>query len=480
MGSVLYNRPVPATAGVSITLDQYQYGGTGADGIGFFLVDGSTNLTEAGAPGGSLGYAQRNAEPGIRGGVLGVGLDAYGNFYDDGEGRGVGCPAGQRSPSTASGPVAPNVITLRGPGAGTTGYCYLASTTPPVPPANPNKPGTTLNGGTGTLRASTLTASWRQVNIQVTPRPQPRVIVQVRYHPDVAGDPWITELNVPAPAGLPRTYKFGLSASTGGSNDVHLIRNALVQSINPLSNLQLEKQVDRTAGNLPPVITAGTVIPYQYTVTNAGLETLTDAGHRRRQDHRPDHLRPHHLLPAPAPGSTTVCRGTYTVTAADVQAGQVTNTATATALDPGPTGDITAVQRHGAADLEDRPHQERADPASLHRRTGGAVRLHGHQHGWIDALQRRRHRRPRPVRHPGVPGQRPGPRREHDLHRLLHRQPRPRQRCGTHRQHCARERHHPDRPVRPVARRPRPRSRSTPTSASPRPSTIRHPTSAPQ
>ena len=54
-GSVLYNRPVPSTAGVSITLDQYQYGGNGADGIGFFLVDGSTNLTEAGAPGGSLG-----------------------------------------------------------------------------------------------------------------------------------------------------------------------------------------------------------------------------------------------------------------------------------------------------------------------------------------------------------------------------------------------------------------------------------------
>ena len=335
MGSVLYNRPVPATAGVSITLDQYQYGGTGADGIGFFLVDGSTNLTEAGAPGGSLGYAQRNAEPGIRGGVLGVGLDAYGNFYDDGEGRGAGCPAGQRSPSTASGPVAPNVITLRGPGSGTTGYCYLASTTPPVPPANPNKPGTTLNGGTGTLRASTLAASWRQVNIQVTPAPSPRVIVQVRYRPGVTGDPWITELDVPAPAGLPRTYKFGLSASTGGSNDVHLIRNALVQSINPLSNLQLEKQVDRTAGNLPPVITAGTVIPYQYTVTNAGLETLTDLAIADDKITGPITCDRTSLLVAPAPGSTTVCRGTYTVTAADVQAGQVTNTATAAALDPG-------------------------------------------------------------------------------------------------------------------------------------------------
>ena len=335
VGSVLYNRPVPATAGVSITFDQYQYGGTGADGIGFFLVDGATNLTRAGAPGGSLGYAQRNAEPGITGGILGVGLDAYGNFYDDGEGRGAGCPSGQRSPSTASGAVAPNVITLRGPGSGTTGYCYLASTTPPVPPANPNKPGTTLNGGTGTLRADTLTASWRQVNIQVTPAPNPRVIVQVRYHPDVAGDPWITELDVPAPAGLPSTYKFGLSASTGGSNDVHLVRNAQVQSINPLANLQLEKQVDRTAGNLPAVITAGTVIPYQYTVTNAGLETLSALSIADNRITGPITCDRTTLVPAPATGSTTVCRGSYTVTAADVSAGVVVNTATATARDPG-------------------------------------------------------------------------------------------------------------------------------------------------
>ena len=452
VGSVLYNRPVPATAGVSITLDQYQYGGTGADGIGFFLVDGSTNLTEAGAPGGSLGYAQRNAEPGIRGGVLGVGLDAYGNFYDDGEGRGAGCPAGQRSPSTASGPVAPNVITLRGPGSGTTGYCYLASTTPPVPPANPNKPGTTLNGGTGTLRASTLAASWRQVNIQVTPAPSPRVIVQVRYRPGVTGDPWITELDVPAPAGLPRTYKFGLSASTGGSNDVHLIRNALVQSINPLSNLQLEKQVDRTAGNLPPVITAGTVIPYQYTVTNAGLETLTDLAIADDKITGPITCDRTSLLVAPAPGSTTVCRGTYTVTAADVQAGQVTNTATAAALDPG-ADTVTSPPSSVAVPLTwSSPSPTRADPASLHNRTGGAVRLHGHQHGWIDALQRRRHRRPRPVRHPGVPSQRPGPRpraQKSTIAPAPSTSPTPTLRGQDH-QHCARERHHTDRPVRPI------------------------------
>ena len=193
-GSVLYNKPIPASAGVSVTFEQYQYGGNGADGIGFFLVDGSTSLTATGGLGGSLGYAQRNQEPGVFGGYLGVGLDAYGNFYNDGENRGAGCPLGQRSPTTATGAIAPNVITLRGPGQGTTGYCWLDSTVP-KPITNPTKPGTTLNGGTGTLRASTLAASKRTVNVQVTPvtagNPVPRVIVQVKY---TDAGPWVTEL----------------------------------------------------------------------------------------------------------------------------------------------------------------------------------------------------------------------------------------------------------------------------------------------
>lgn len=132
-GSLLYRRPVPSSAGLSVTFEQYQYGGNQqpGDGIGFYLVDGSTPLDSKGADGGSLGYAQRNLSPGVVGGYLGVGLDMYGNFYNDGELRGSDCPTGQQSPVKVDGPVAPNVITLRGPGAGISGYCYLASTAQP-------------------------------------------------------------------------------------------------------------------------------------------------------------------------------------------------------------------------------------------------------------------------------------------------------------------------------------------------------------
>jgi uncharacterized repeat protein (TIGR01451 family) len=342
-GSVLYNRPVPASAGVSMVFRQFQYGGSGADGIGFFLVDGSTNLTATGANGGSLGYAQKDGtQPGIVGGYIGVGLDAYGNFYNDGESRGTGCPVGQRSPTTNSGPIAPNVITVRGPGSGLTGYCWLNSTVP-KPITNPNNPGTTL---ARPLRASTLAASEREVNVQVTPdvpAGSARIIVEIRYNPNTPGDPWVQVLNIPAPAGLPSTYKFGLSSSTGGSTDVHLIRGVTVTTINPLDVLQLEKQVDRTGAPLPPLITAGSTIPYQFTVTNAGTQPLENL---TIQD---DHIVPGSitcdrttLTVAPAIGSSAVCKGSYVVSAADVAAGSITNIATAHANPVGLPTDVTS------------------------------------------------------------------------------------------------------------------------------------------
>ena len=463
-GSVLYNRPVPATAGVSITLDQYQYGGNGADGIGFFLVDGSTNLTNAGGNGGSLGYAQirngANDQPGVAGGVLGVGLDAYGNFFNDGEARGTGCPAGQRSPTTATGPIAPNVITLRGPGSDFTGYCYLASTTPPIPPASPTKPGTTLNGGTGTLRATTLAESWRQVNIQVTPSPNPRVIVQLRYHPAVAGDPWITELNVPAPSNLPSTYKFGLSASTGGSNDVHLIRNAVVNSITPLNNLQLQKQVDRSGTPLPPVITAGTVIPYLYTVTNAGLEPLHALAITDNKIPGPITCALTTLQPAPAPGSTTTCKASYTVTAADVSTppSAVVNVAQSTALNPA-DGTVTSNTATVTVPLSSSIGLTKVVTTPPPYVQGQQI-----QYGYVVTNtggstldQRLGHRQPRPLSQAHLSRQRPCARGIDDLHGHVHRRREPGQRSGLHRQHGNGQRDHAHRSgcgLRTARRRP--------------------------
>lgn len=326
-GTLLYNRSIPASAGISVEFEQYQYGGGGADGIGFFLVDGATNLTQGGGTGGSLGYSQRYSTAGILGGYIGVGFDAFGNFYADGESKGSNCPSDQRSPSTSTGSVAANVVTLRGPGNGTNGYCYQGSTTDPA--SNPNKPTSTLPG---TLRAPTgttlPTAAKRLVNVQVTTGSNPRVIVQIDFG---TGSGWQTVLDKPAPANAPSSYKFGFGGATGGVTDVHLLRNVKVSTIQPLGNLQITKQIDRSGAPLPAVITAGTQIPYQYIVTNAGFETVDSltVTDNKIASVTCDSTS---LPPAPDPAASTVCRGSYTVSALDVVAGVVTNTASASGI----------------------------------------------------------------------------------------------------------------------------------------------------
>ena len=112
VSDILYNRPIPATAGLIATFDQWQYGGSGGDGRAFFLIDGATPLTQIGGRGGSLGYAQLLTMPGILGGVLGLGLDVFGNYYNDDEGRGVGCTPPLTPPFPTA--LARDVVTLRG------------------------------------------------------------------------------------------------------------------------------------------------------------------------------------------------------------------------------------------------------------------------------------------------------------------------------------------------------------------------------
>jgi uncharacterized repeat protein (TIGR01451 family) len=74
---------------------------------------------------------------------------------------------------------------------------------------------------------------------------------------------------------------------------------------------------------------AGQTIPYSYLVTNTGTTTLTGVGVS-------DDLVPTVSCPSGtlAPGVAETCTGTYTVTQGDVDAGSVTNVATAGATNP--------------------------------------------------------------------------------------------------------------------------------------------------
>lgn len=238
-GAVLFDVPIPASQGLRVTFEQWQYGTTTptspsqapADGIAFFLTDGAAALDAPGAFGGSLGYAQklpdsnpaRDFIPGVNDGYLGVGLDALGNFFGDWERRGNGCPVGGRSPAGAAFRVPePNKITVRGPGDGTDGYCFitstasnLASTTGPWPSTLPfslRNDLTSLPPGAVAAEAA-LQAVRRTVTVTISPAPDAEVTVEISRGDDAPQQ----VLAFRAPTPIPDSYKFGFSASTGCS-----------------------------------------------------------------------------------------------------------------------------------------------------------------------------------------------------------------------------------------------------------------------
>ncbi|SNT12799.1 conserved repeat domain-containing protein [Micrococcales bacterium KH10] len=331
-GGILYNQALPATGGMEITFHQAQYGGNGADGISFFLTDGAYNLTATGADGGSLGYAQKvgtgaTDRPGVVGGFLGLGLDAWGNFPRSNEGRGTGCAANGENPGIGNPPASDriqNSVTLRGPGyAGTgwvNGYCLWQTQQ--------------LTGGLS-LRADNLANAARTVRIRVQPTDSngyTTITVDIDFN-DGQGFRSILSHTTDVP--VPETYKFGISSSTGGSHDVHLIRNVQVSSIVELEALSLVKEIDSTSPLSQATYAEGDVIPYRFTVTNGGalaLNSVTVNDPLVTNVNCPSTT----LARAGDAGSSMTCTGTHTVTAQEAAAasGELPNTAVATGLTP--------------------------------------------------------------------------------------------------------------------------------------------------
>lgn len=220
---VIYNKPIAATNGLSITFDLFAYGGSsGADGISFFLFDAAqTNIT-AGGFGGSLGYAQRNAPSvvtGIEGGYLGIGFDEFGNYSNGSEGR-------INDPGT--GGFIPDAIAIRGSEANS--YRYLTGTETLIPG---------IDNVAATDRDDPDTQ--RTAKIDITPNGTTAVI-SVKI--DLNGDGDFLDTNeaptelsnytIPLANGnLPANFKFGFASSTGSNTNFHEVRNLLITDAIP-------------------------------------------------------------------------------------------------------------------------------------------------------------------------------------------------------------------------------------------------------
>ncbi|TKC09318.1 Ig-like domain-containing protein [Pedobacter frigoris] len=214
----------PSSNGLKVEFEYYIYGGTGADGISFFLFDATASPFNIGGFGGSLGYAQITTttpiSPGVSKGYLAIGLDEFGNFSNPNEGRQGGTTQ------------VPGSITLRGRGDGNSltpdNYRFLIS-------QQTDLKGVSLVGD-GTKRETDPTQSgYRKVAMELIPNPAGGYNINVRI--TKGGTPQVSYViidNYYYPDVAPANLRYGFASSTGDQTNFHEIRNVAIDLYNPL------------------------------------------------------------------------------------------------------------------------------------------------------------------------------------------------------------------------------------------------------
>ena len=203
-----YDVPFALGPGLLVSFDFASWGGSGADGISFYLFDGSTRNFVPGVGAGALEYAPDGActMPGLSNAYGGIGFDDFGNF------SGLGCTGG---PGAAR-----NSIAIRGSGNDVTGYNYLTGTST-LPQ--------TLDFRLAPKRPNQLGPNYRRATIAITTDLKVSVAVQfgARTVPQVLIPPYDL-MAAPGQIQLPPTLKFGFGGSEGGYDNYHDVRNVVV------------------------------------------------------------------------------------------------------------------------------------------------------------------------------------------------------------------------------------------------------------
>ena len=233
-GGIISASSFPSSGGFTATFTEFTYGGNGADGIAFILLDASKGMPSAlGANGGALGYA------GITGGYAAVGIDEYGNFNASGCGGG-GCSGGAASGNTG--------VAIRGSTANT--ETLLGTTT-----------------GSMSLWSNVATRSAATSHSFTITMTGAGVISVVKD-----GTTVLSGINVYSQAGtVPTNFRLGITGSTGGLDNIHEITGISVTSTTS-SNLVITKTStvisDPVNGTTNPKAIPGARLRYCVQVTN--------------------------------------------------------------------------------------------------------------------------------------------------------------------------------------------------------------------
>ncbi len=254
----------PANTGINATWTSYSYGGSGADGLSFFLLSSAQKITapsSLGANGGSLGYSCSNqsgnatnktmtgyGSTGIHNGYLAIGMDEFGNFSNKSDNTASGSSTGQTAGAIAirgkgdisndsySSYNSSSIISMCNSGAisttTTTGSGHNAKTTTTTTSID-DYPFYSLSGTTnGAYKVSSSTPLYESATTRASAKPHSYQLqittgnlLTLRY--SYNGGTWTTIANgidITSIGGtLPSYLTFGFAASTGGSTNYHEI-----------------------------------------------------------------------------------------------------------------------------------------------------------------------------------------------------------------------------------------------------------------
>ncbi|WP_429079931.1 DUF6701 domain-containing protein [Aeromonas bivalvium] len=191
---------------VTIEFDQYAYktsGSSGADGMAVVLSD-ATVTPQPGAFGGPLGYGFKAGISGFAGGWMGVGLDEYGNYANEG---------GSYNPGPR-----PQAVSIRGSGAssGTSGYRYLAGTASNLNPA--------VDSGTDGNRP-------HRYRITIDSRTAGSSLASVERNTGSGYSTLVGPINMMSQTGqaaVPANFLLSLTGSTGSVTNYHELDNVRI------------------------------------------------------------------------------------------------------------------------------------------------------------------------------------------------------------------------------------------------------------
>ena len=255
-GSAIYNTPFSSTDGVQVTFQYATYGGTGADGFSFYLINGATGTPAVGAPGGSLGYSSSGGTiPGVTNGYVGIGFDEWGNF--------TATTAGDCLPNPPGCPGrTPNIVAIRGSGSNLTGFNYLT-----------HRALSTLSPARAISTGSRAAANTVRITIL-----EGRISVEMDFGSGFVSIIDKYDLATAVNQGtIPATLKMGFSASTGGSTNIHEIRGLTVGGAQPTA-AALVATPNPVQEGLPVTLTATVTKTAGGTGLPSGTVTFLDNG----------------------------------------------------------------------------------------------------------------------------------------------------------------------------------------------------------